>query len=54
MTCFNCASFGEKAASIRKLKKLSAVYSGADEVSEKLTPKEGSISVSRCFVKFSK
>ena len=52
MTCFNCGSLGEKGANIRKLKKLFAVYSGADEVSEKLKPREASKSVSRCLVKF--
>jgi len=54
MTCLNCASLEEKGANIRKLKKLFAVYSGADKVSEKLKPREASILVSPCFVKFTK
>ena len=54
MSGFNCASLGEKGANIRKLEKLFAVYSGTDEVSGKLEPREASILVSRCFVKFTK
>lgn len=54
MTCYNCASLGEKSANIRKLKKLFAVCSGANGVSKKLKPREASILVSHCFVKFTK